>query len=110
LALFFPLFLLKGLGAGDVKLMGTLGAWLGTSVIFGVAFYTSLAGGVLALALIARHRYAAQAARNLWLLLTHWRVFGIEPVDTVTLETSKGPKLPYALPIAAGLALTFWLW
>jgi prepilin peptidase CpaA len=110
LGLFFPLFLLKGLGAGDVKLMGALGAWLGTSVIFGVAFYTSLAGGVLALALIVRHRYAAQAARNLWLLLTHWRVFGIEPVDAVTLETSKGPKLPYALPIATGLALTFWLW
>ena len=58
LALFFPLFALKGLGAGDVKLMGALGAWLGTSLVFGVAFYTTLAGGVLALGLIARHRYA----------------------------------------------------
>ena len=65
LALFFPLFVLKGLGAGDVKLMGALGAWLGTSMIFGVAFYTTLAGGVLALALIVRHRYGGQAARNL---------------------------------------------
>jgi prepilin peptidase CpaA len=109
-ALFFPLFLLRGLGAGDVKLMGALGAWLGTSVMFGVAFYTSLAGGVLALALIARHPYGRQAVRNLWLLLTHWRVFGIRPLDSMTLETSKGPKLPYALPIATGLALTFWLW
>jgi len=109
-ALFFPLFLLRGLGAGDVKLMGALGAWLGTWVMFGVAFYTSLAGGVLALALIARHPYGRQAVRNVWLLLTHWRVFGIRPLDSVTLETSKGPKLPYALPIAAGLALTFWLW
>ena len=44
LALFFPLFFLKGLGAGDVKLMGALGAWLGTSMIFGVAFYTSSRG------------------------------------------------------------------
>jgi prepilin peptidase CpaA len=109
-ALFFPLFLLRGLGAGDVKLMGALGAWLGTSVMFGVAFYTSLAGGVLALALIARHPYGRQAIRNVWLLLTHWRVFGIRPLDSMTLETSKGPKLPYALPIATGLALTFWLW
>ena len=110
LALFFPLFVLKGLGAGDVKLMGALGAWLGTSMIFGVAFYTTLAGGVLALALIVRHRYGRQAARNLWLLLMHWRVFGIRPLDSLTLETSAGPKLPYALPIAAGLALAFWLW
>jgi len=110
LALFFPLFALRGLGAGDVKLLGALGAWLGTSVIFGVAFYTSLAGGVLACALIVRHRYGGQAARNLWLLLTHWRVFGLKPLDSLTLETSAGPKLPYALPTAAGLALAFWLW
>jgi prepilin peptidase CpaA len=110
LAIFFPLFLLRGLGAGDVKLMSALGAWLGSSVIFGVAFYTALAGGVLALALILRHRYGGQAIRNLWLLLTHWRVVGIRPLDSLTLETSAGPKLPYALPIAAGLALAFWLW
>jgi len=109
-AIFFPLFFLKGLGAGDVKLMGALGAWLGTSKIFGVAFYTSLAGGILALALIVRHRYGRQAARNLWLLLTHWRVAGMKPLDELTLETSAGPKLPYALPIAAGVTLAFWLW
>jgi prepilin peptidase CpaA len=108
--LFFPLFALKGLGAGDVKLMGALGAWLGTTVVLGVAFYTALAGGVLALALIVRHGYGGQAVRNLWLLLTHWRVFGLRPLDALTLETSKGPKLPYALPIAVGLALAFWLW
>jgi prepilin peptidase CpaA len=108
--LFFPLFALRGLGAGDVKLMGALGAWLGTSVVVGVAFYTTLAGGVLAIALIVRHRYGGQAVRNLWLLLTHWRVFGLRPLDAVTLETSAGPKLPYALPIAVGLALAFWLW
>ena len=110
LALFFPLFVLKGLGAGDVKLMGALGAWLGTSTTLGVAFYTSLAGGVLALALIVRHRYSRQAVQNLWLLLMHWRVSGIRPLDSLTLETSAGPKLPYALPIAVGLALAFWLW
>jgi prepilin peptidase CpaA len=110
LALFFPLFALKGLGAGDVKLMGALGAWLGGTTVLGVAFYTTLAGGVLALALIVKHRYGRQALRNLWLLLTHWRVFGLRPLDALTLETSKGPKLPYALPIAVGLALAFWRW
>ena len=110
LALFFPMFALRGLGAGDVKLMGALGAWVGASVVLGVAFYTALAGGVLAIVVIVRHRYGGQAVRNLWLLFTHWRVFGLRPLDAVTLETSKGPKLPYALPIAVGLALAFWRW
>ena len=99
-----------GLAYGVAAAASGLGAWLGASVTFGVAFYTSLAGGVLALALILRHRYGGQAARNLWLLLTHWRVAGITPVDALTLETSAGPKLPYALPITAGLALALWLW
>jgi prepilin peptidase CpaA len=110
MALFFPLFALKGLGAGDVKLMGALGAWLGTPVVLGIAFYTTLAGGLLAVALIVKHRYGRQAVRNLWLLLTHWRVSGLRPFDELTLETAKGPKLPYALPIAVGLALAFWRW
>ena len=85
LVVFFPLFVLRGLGGGDVKLMGAMGAWLGTSMIFGVAFYTALAGGALALVLIVRHRYGGQAIRNLWLLLMHWRVFGIRPLDSLTL-------------------------
>ncbi len=110
LLLFCPLFALKGLGAGDVKLLGALGAWLGTTAVLMVAFYTALAGGVLAIALIVRHRYGSQAMRNLWLLLTHWRVSGLRPLDTLTLDTSAGPKLPYALPIAVGLALAFWRW
>jgi prepilin peptidase CpaA len=110
LMLFFPLFALKGLGAGDVKLMGALGAWLGATMVLGVAFYTTLSGGLLAVALIVKHRYGGQAVRNLWLLLTHWRVSGLRPLDALTLETSKGPKLPYALPIAVGLALAFWRW
>jgi len=110
LAIFFPLFLLRGLGAGDVKLMAALGGWVGASMIFGVAFYTCLAGGVLALVLVVKHRYGRQMARNFWLLLTHWRVFGIGPLDSLTLDTSAGPKLPYALPIAAGLALACWRW
>lgn len=110
IGIFFPLFVLKGRGAGDVKLMGALGAWLGTSIILGVAFYSALAGGVLGLALIIRYRYGRQAARNLWLLMTHWRVFGLRPLDSLTLETAAGPKLPAALQIAAGLSLAFWLW
>ncbi len=108
--LFFPIFALKGLGAGDVKLLGALGAWLGAPLVFAVAFYTSLAGGVLAVGLIVKHRYGRQAMRNLWLLFTHWRVSGLRPLDNLTIETAAGPKLPYALPTAVGLALAFWLW
>lgn len=108
LVLFFPFFALGGLGAGDVKLLGALGAWLGAPAVVYVAFYAALAGGALAILAIVRHGYAGQAVANLRLLLTHWRVVGFRPVDSLTLDSARGPRLPYALPIAAGLLVAVW--
>src|SRR5215212_8490883 len=49
LALFLPMFLLRGMGAGDVKLLAAVGAWLGPMGVVWCALYSVLAGGVLAL-------------------------------------------------------------
>lgn len=106
--LFLP-FALGGMGGGDVKLMGALGAWLGATATVWVVLYTGIAGGVLALAVSARHGYLATAFRNLWLLLAHWRVAGLTPMSELTLEHSKSPKLAYAVPILAGTLVTTWL-
>ena len=43
------------------------------------------------------------------MLLTHWRVMGIRPVDELTLEGARGPRLAYAVPIAIGTLVTLWL-
>ena len=39
---------LGGMGAGDVKLLAALGAWLGPGDTFWLAIYASMAGGVMA--------------------------------------------------------------
>ena len=54
LAVFFPLFALGAMGAGDVKLMAAVGAWIGAKPILYVALYGSVAGGVLALVVAVR--------------------------------------------------------
>jgi hypothetical protein len=36
-------------------------------------------------------------------------VVGFRPHPGLTLESAASPRLPYALPIAAGLVLTIWL-
>jgi prepilin peptidase CpaA len=106
---FFPPFALGGLGAGDVKLLAALGAWLGPSDAVWLALYSGVAGGVLALSLALAHGYLRQAFANLRLLLTHWRVSGVGPLHEVSLAGSKGPRLAYAVPILVGTLTTIWL-
>jgi prepilin peptidase CpaA len=108
LAVFFPLFALGAMGAGDVKLMAAIGAWLGWTSIIYVALYASLAGGVLAIILALRKGYLYTAVRNLKMLASYWWIEGIKPLPALTLESKHSVRLPYALAIAAGVAVTLW--
>jgi prepilin peptidase CpaA len=108
-AIFIVPFALGGLGGGDVKLLAALGAWLGPGDAVWLALYTAVAGGAMALVVSSITGYLSTAIQNVYLLLCHWRVAGIETVPSITLEHSKGPKLAYALPILTGMVATIWL-
>ena len=51
--LFLPLFALRGLGGGDVKLLAALGAWMGTSALLPIVLLSSLIGAVVGGAFLA---------------------------------------------------------
>jgi prepilin peptidase CpaA len=108
LVVFFPMFALGAMGAGDVKLMAAIGAWIGAGAIIYVALYGSIAGGVFAVIVALRRKYLKQALQNVKMLLTYWWVEGIKPFPALTLESSDSLRLPYALAIAAGLAVSLW--
>lgn len=109
IALFLPLFALRAMGGGDVKLLGAFGAWLGPALVCWVAVYGAIAGGIVALPLIVwRGRFRATMV-NLWALVTHWRVAGLKPHPVVTLENPDAVRMPYALPISVGALATLWL-
>jgi prepilin peptidase CpaA len=108
LAVFFPLFALGAMGAGDVKLMAAVGGLVGVTSILDVALYGSLAGGMLALIVALRKRYLRQAISNVRMLATYWWVEGVKPFPALTIESAQSLRLPYALAIAAGLAVTLW--
>src|SRR6187549_3608277 len=67
-ACFFPFFALGGMGAGDVKLLGALGAWLGPMPVVWVALYGSIAGGVIAIVVAMWSGYLRRALANVWSL------------------------------------------
>ena len=91
-ALFFPVFALGGMGAGDVKLLGAIGAWLGAASVIWVGLFSGIAGGVLAIVVAAFSGYLTQAFRNVWGLLLYWRVAGIRPQPELTLN--RWPERP----------------
>ena len=106
---FFVPFALGGLGAGDVKLLGALGAWLGPKDVVWVALYSGICGGIAAIGVSLLKGYLSQALRNIYLLLMHWRVAGVRPLHEVSLAGSSGPRLAYAVPILCGLLAAIWL-
>jgi prepilin peptidase CpaA len=107
--LFFPMFALRGMGAGDVKLLAAVGAWLGPGQVAIAAVATSIAGGVIAVLVALAYGYLKTALANLYVLLMHWRVAGVQPLPAVSLEQAHGPRLAYAFPIAIGTVVTLWL-
>jgi prepilin peptidase CpaA len=107
-AFFFPVFALGGMGAGDLKLLGALGAWLGPAAVVWVALYSGVAGGVMAVFVAALSGYLTKALTNIWGLLMYWRVAGVRPAPGLMLSSQQGPRLAYAVPVLAGLVVTLW--
>ena len=107
--MFLPLFALRGLGGGDVKLVAALGAWLGPAGAAWLALWAAMAGGPIAIGMALSHGYLGRALANVWSLLMFWRVAGVRPHPTLALESAEGPRLPYSVPIAVGLMVTLWL-
>lgn len=100
LALFLPMFLLGGMGAGDVKLLACLGAWIGPQEAFWMAIYAMVAGGVMAVAVALAAGYMRQAISNVWMLLKYWRVMGVRPVPDrhSRVLVVRGCLTPFPLP------------
>ncbi|SOZ37192.1 A24 family peptidase [Cupriavidus neocaledonicus] len=96
LAIFLPLYWLRGMAAGDVKLMAAVGAWLGAAMAFEIALAACLAGGLWALTLVFWFRSGSLVMRNIW---------GIVRARS---DVGSVGSLPYGVAIAAGtLAMLF---
>jgi len=76
LLIYFPLFALRAMGAGDGKLMAAVGSIVGMSNWLGIFFITAVVGGVLGVVvMIARKRSSKTVANILFILreLAHFR-------------------------------------
>ncbi|MDO9280916.1 MAG: A24 family peptidase [Methylotenera sp.] len=103
MAVLLPIYWLRAMGAGDVKLMSMVGAFLGASDVLGAVLATFIAGGVMALAVVLWSRQLRQMLLNVRLILLGGFVkmsAGQAPLMN-DLPVSVG-KLPYAVAITVG--------
>jgi prepilin peptidase CpaA len=111
LAILLPMYMLRAMGAGDVKLLAMVGAFTGPVAIIGIAIATMLAGGVLAIAVSVYNGNLSKMLNNSYHMVLH-SVLGSIAGDVTAVPAPAAPsgKLPYAIAIAAGtgayLALT----
>lgn len=104
--LMLPLYLLRAMGAGDVKLMAMVGTFVGPTVAVSAVLYTLIAGGLLSLAFMLGRGVAAQTLANLRFMLIDCvlRMAGGQRAQLPPLEKTAA-RLPYAVAIAMGTAV-----
>jgi len=96
--------LLRSLGAGDWKLVGALGAFLGPGNLIAVLFATVLVAGLMALLLVIWKRRLLQTLKNIGRLLAALFSFHL-PGQELTLDDPKSAKVPFGVAVAVAVII-----
>ncbi len=94
-------FVMGGIGAGDVKLLMALGAFLGAGAVIRIGLYGAVAGGLISLAALVKHRGFQYIKAKIYLIFTfRWSLKNRQQIQA----ESQRPKIfiPYGLAIFFG--------
>jgi len=104
LLILLPFVLVRSLGAGDWKLVGALGAFLGPQHLITVLFATLLIAGAMALVLVIWKKRVRQTLRNIWHLLGALVSLRL-PAQDVSLDNPEALKIPFGIALAISIIL-----
>ncbi|HMU64084.1 MAG TPA: prepilin peptidase [Nitrosomonas sp.] len=106
LIILLPLYLSRAMGAGDIKLMGMIGIFVGPLPMLLIALYTAIAGGILAVIVLLGNGKLNGLVEFFKILLLKFQLSTIAgnpvtiPIDQALPKSNS--KLPYGVAIAAG--------
>jgi prepilin peptidase CpaA len=104
LALLLPFVLLRSLGAGDWKLAGALGAFVGPSLLVNLLLGSVFVAGLMAVVLIIYKGRIRQTLRNMGHILVSLVTFRL-PGAQVSLDNPESLKVPYGVALAFTVVL-----
>jgi prepilin peptidase CpaA len=105
LAVLLPAVLLRGLGAGDWKLAGALGASVGPLTLCVILVFAAAIGGLMAVFAMIRERRVISTIRNLWAIVKGLLIFGILPHPEISLDNPSLLKIPFGVATAIASVL-----
>jgi prepilin peptidase CpaA len=104
LLVYVPLYLVRGMGAGDVKLMAAVGAIVGPMNWLCIFLFTAILGGVVSLIYVVFRKRLNQTLLNLVLVLTELARVRLPADREARLDIRHGEALrvPHGAVIALG--------
>lgn len=111
LGLLLPAYAIGGMGAGDVKLMAGVGAWVWGTVTFYAFCVSAVVGGAIAVAMVLGRRKWQHHAAQFRAILSEILVIRDPNQLSAIAADRKGSMmlLPYGIPIAIG-TIAYFLW
>jgi prepilin peptidase CpaA len=111
LALLLPLYAIGGMGAGDVKLLAGVGAWVwGTVTLYAFAV-SAVVGGIIAVLMVLYKRVWFKHQSQFWMICNEILTVK-DPEKLAAIAAERKPTmmlLPYGIPIAIGTIVYFYV-
>jgi len=111
LGLLLPAYAIGGMGAGDVKLLAGVGAWVGVTTTFWAFVVSAVVGGLIAIGMVLYRRKWAHHRGQFLMILSEILIIR-DPNQLSAIASQRKSRmmlLPYGIPIAIG-SIAYFAW
>jgi prepilin peptidase CpaA len=109
LALLLPAYAIGGMGAGDVKLLAGVGAWVWCTTTLYAFVVSTIVGAIIAILMVLFRRKWFKHQAQFWMICTEILTVK-DPEKLAAIAAERKPSmmlLPYGIPIAIGTIAYF---
>ena len=107
MAILLPFVIVRGLGAGDWKLMTAVGALLGPGLFIVALLASVFVSGLMAMVHLVRHGMVMTTLRNLVVLVRGVFSFGFRSHPEISLDNPKLLKVPFGVAAAIATVICY---